>query len=167
MLNTQSASRVARSSIVILLTLAVSNTSALAQRSRGNVRSSSNQSVHTNANRNNNVNRNANVNRNTNVNQNVNVNRNIDVDRDIDVNVDRHYGNGYGGCCYSGWGTAAAVATTAIVTAAVVGSVAHSLPPSCTVVVVNGFSYQQCGSTWYQPQISGGSTTYVVVNPPR
>jgi hypothetical protein len=33
--------------------------------------------------------------------------------------------------------------------------------------MVNGFAYQQCGSTWYQPQISGGSTTYIVVNPPR
>jgi len=34
-------------------------------------------------------------------------------------------------------------------------------------VVVNGFSYRQCGSTWYQPQISGSTTTYVVVNAPR
>jgi hypothetical protein len=33
--------------------------------------------------------------------------------------------------------------------------------------MVNGFTYQQCGTTWYQPEIAGGSTTYVVVNPPR
>ena len=52
-------------------------------------------------------------------------------------------------------------------TAAVVGSAVYTLPPSCSVVVVDGFTYQQCGSVWYQPQISGGSTTYVVVNAPR
>jgi hypothetical protein len=34
-------------------------------------------------------------------------------------------------------------------------------------VYVNGITYQQCGSTWYQPQFSGGNTTYVVVNAPR
>jgi len=32
---------------------------------------------------------------------------------------------------------------------------------------VNGFAYQQCGSTWYQPQFAGTTTTYVVVNAPR
>jgi hypothetical protein len=164
MLNKQSVSRVTRSSIVILLTLAVSNTTALAQRSRGNVRSSSNQSVHTNANRNNNVNRNANVNRNTNVNQNVNVNRNIDVDRDIDV--DHRYG-GLGGCCYQPVARAAAATAAAVTTAAIVGSVVHALPASCESVSVNGYTYQQCGSSWYMPQFAGSSVTYVVVNPPR
>jgi hypothetical protein len=95
-----------------------------------------------------------------------NINRNVDIDRDIDVDIDVDHH--YGGCCYhSGWGTAAAVATTAIVTAAVVGSVVNALPPACQVVIVNGFTYQQCGSTWYQPQLAGGSTTYVVINPPR
>jgi hypothetical protein len=63
--------------------------------------------------------------------------------------------------------TAAAVTATAVVTAAVVGSIVHSVPPSCSTVVVNGLAYQQCGSTWYQPQFSGTTTTYVVVNPPR
>lgn len=29
------------------------------------------------------------------------------------------------------------------------------------------FAYQQCGSTWYQPQKLGMTTTYVVVNEPR
>ena len=33
--------------------------------------------------------------------------------------------------------------------------------------VVNTVTYQQCGNTWYQPQFSGTSTTYVVVNPPK
>jgi hypothetical protein len=27
--------------------------------------------------------------------------------------------------------------------------------------------YQQCGSYWYQPQYSGTTVQYVVVNPPR
>jgi hypothetical protein len=30
-------------------------------------------------------------------------------------------------------------------------------------VLVNGVSYQQCGSTWYQPQYVSGSVQYVVV----
>jgi hypothetical protein len=166
------ARRLVRGALVILLALAVTDVTTLAQRSRGNVRSSSRSSVNrsTGANRSANVNRDTNASRNVNANRNVNTNRDVnrnidvdrdfDVDRDIDVDVD-------GGCCYrGGWGAAAAVATTAAVTAAVVGSVVYSLPPSCTVVVVNGFSYQQCGSVWYQPQIAGSSTTYVVVDAP-
>ena len=36
------------------------------------------------------------------------------------------------------------------VTAAIVGSVTTALPPACTIVIVivNGISYQQYGSTW-------------------
>jgi hypothetical protein len=34
-------------------------------------------------------------------------------------------------------------------------------------MVVNGVSYQQCGSSWYQPQYVGSQVTYVVVNPPN
>jgi hypothetical protein len=132
-----------------------------AQRGRGAVRSASRTSVHTRD-----VNRSANVNRNVNRDVNVDRSRHIDVDRDIDI--DRDIDVDRDGCCYhGGWGTAAAVATTAAVTAAVVGSVVHTLPASCSTVVVDGFAYQQCGSAWYQPTMSGGSTTYVVVNPPR
>jgi hypothetical protein len=86
---------------------------------------------------------------------NVNVNRN--------VNVDRH---GWG-CCYHPVATGVAVGATAAVTAAVIGSVVYRLPPSCTSAIVNGVTYQQCGSTWYQPQYAGSNVTYVVVNPPR
>jgi len=32
--------------------------------------------------------------------------------------------------------------------------------------VVNGVAYQQCGSTWYEPQYSGTNVQYVVVNAP-
>ena len=59
------------------------------------------------------------------------------------------------------------MATTAIVTAAVVGSTVNVLPAGCSVTYVNGFAYQQCGTVYYQPRISGTSTTYVVVNAPR
>ena len=106
---------------------------------------------------------------NKNVNVNKNTNRNTNVNRNVDVDV-HHHGGGYygGGCCYhSGVGTAMAVTAAVMVTAAVIGSVVNTLPPSCTMVMMNGFAYQQCGSTWYQPQIAGSSTTYVVVNSPR
>jgi len=62
----------------------------------------------------------------------------------------------------------AAVATTAVAaTAVAVGTVVHSIPPSCSAVVVGNVTYQQCGSTWYQPRYAGSQVTYVVVNPPR
>ena len=62
----------------------------------------------------------------------------------------------------------AAVATAAVGgTAAVVGSVVASVPPSCTTTMVGNVAYQQCGSTWYRPQYAGSQVTYVVVNPPR
>jgi len=85
------------------------------------------------------LNRNTNVNRNTNINRNTNVN----VNRDVNVNV-------HG-------------AATAMVTAAVIGSVVNTIPPSCSMVVVNGITYQQCGGTWYQLQFVGTTASYVVV----
>ena len=150
--------RLFRVALVFCLAFSLTDAIVLAQRHRGNVRSSSRS----------NVNRNHNVNRNTNVNR--NVNRNIDVDRDIDVDVDVHHRYGYGGCCYHSSGAGAFVAGAVVgaaVTAAVVGTRVTTLPPACSVVIVNGFAYQQCGSVWYQPQISGSSTTYIVVNAPR
>lgn len=136
-----------------------------------NVRSSSKSSVasknvnRNNNNRNTNINSNKNVNVNSNRNRNNNVNINRDRDIDIDVDVDHHHG-----CCYDnhhhGVGVVGAVAAVAV-TAAVVGSIVNTLPPSCTVVMVNGFAYQQCGSVWYQPQFVGTTTSYVVVTAPR
>ncbi len=86
------------------------------------------------------------------------------------MNTNNSYNSGYyggGGCCYhSGVGTAVAVAAATTATAVVVGSMVHTLPPNCTTIVANGVTYQQCGSTYYQPQFSGGNTTYVVVNQP-
>ena len=144
-------------SVVLSLLLALGVAAPL---QAGNVRSRSN----TNVNVNKNVNKNVNIDRD----RNVNVNRHVDRDVDIDVDVDRH-----GGCCYHDHhdhhpiATAAAVTATAVVTAAVVGSIVYSIPPSCSTVIVNGFAYQQCGSTWYQPQFVGTTTSYVVVAAPR
>ena len=93
-------------------------------------------------------------------NRNVNINSN----RNVNVNVDNR---GYHhGCCYHDDYHPLAIAAAVTATAIVVGSIVHSLPPSCQTVMSNGFAYQQCGNTWYQPQISGSSTTYIVVNAP-
>ena len=125
------------------------------------VRGSTRTSVNRGASRN--VNRGASQNVNRDVNRNVNrdVNRDIDRDydryggyRDVDVDVDRDYHPVAG---------AAAVA----VTAAAVGSVVYSLPPSCSTTVVGGVTYQECGGSYYQPQYSGSQVNYVVVEPPR
>jgi hypothetical protein len=117
------------------------------------------------ANRGANVDRNADVNRNANVNRNADVNRNVnrDVNFDRDIDVGRDYGVG-DGCCYHPVARATAAAAT---TAAVVGSAVNSIPSSCSAVSVDGLTYQQCGSTWYEPEFSGSAVTYVVVNPPR
>lgn len=149
--------RIVRPHLSIVLALLLSGVVALPVQG-AKVRNSARTSV--------NQNKNVNVNRNTNVNRNVNVNtrRDVDVHRDVDIDV-------HGGCCYHDdyhpVATAAAITATAMVTAAVIGSMVNTLPPSCTVVMVNGLTYQQCGSTWYQPQISGSSTTYIVVSSPR
>jgi hypothetical protein len=111
---------------------------------------------------------NRNYNQNTNVNRNVNVNQNVNVNRNVNVNVNNsyhgsYYGGGYygGGCCYH------PVATAAAVTAAVVGSIVDRPPAGYVTTIVNGLAYQQCGNTWYQPQMYGTTTNYVVVTPPR
>jgi hypothetical protein len=85
---------------------------------------------------------------------------NVDINRDWDVDDHWH------GCCYHPVARAAAYTAGAAVTAAAIGSVYNTLPASCVVTTVNGVTYQQCGSTWYQPQFDGTTTTYVVVSPP-
>ena len=94
---------------------------------------------------------NVNVNNNRNTNVNVNANRRVDVDVDVD----------------RGFHPVATIATVAV-TAAVIGSMTPSLPPSgCVPVMVGNVMYQQCGPTWYQPQYAGTSVQYVVVVAPR
>ncbi|VVD72312.1 hypothetical protein PAQ31011_00673 [Pandoraea aquatica] len=89
---------------------------------------------------------------------------NVNVNRNVNVNVDNHGGGYHGGWDddYHPVATAAAVTAAVGVTAAVVGAVVHSVPASCVPVNYRGMIYQQCGSTWYQPQ----GTQFVVVNAP-
>ncbi|MAN12734.1 MAG: DUF6515 family protein [Pseudomonadota bacterium] len=114
-----------------------------------------------------------NINHNVDRNRNRNVNRNVnrDVNRDVNVNVHNDYhGGGYYHDDWDDWDDhwhPVATMAVAATTAAVVGSIVRSVPPSCTTTVVNGISYSQCGNTWYQPQYVGSSVQYVVVNPPR
>jgi len=105
---------------------------------------------------------------NTNINNAHINNNNVNVNRDVNVNVNNGYDHYHD--YHDDWddhwhpvATAAAIG----VTAAVVGSIVSSVPPSCSTVIVNGISYTQCGSTWYQPQYAGTTVQYVVVNPPR
>jgi hypothetical protein len=144
--------RINRISIALVAACAVIATSLPVEAGRGqnNVRAQSQKNVNVNSNRNKNTNVNINSRHNT------NVNVNVDVDH-------------RGGCCYhDDYHPIATIATVAI-TAAVVGSIvsASSMPPGCSTVIVNGLGYQQCGSTWYQPQVSGSTTTYIVVNQPH
>ena len=116
-------------------TAQVNNTKADAR--SNNVRSTSSNSV--------------NSNRNTNVNASRNTNVNVNVDNN--------------NCCNNGWDNdyhpvATAVAVTA--TAAVIGSMVRTVPANCVPINYGGMVYQQCGSTWYQPQ----GSQFVVVNPP-
>ncbi|MFC0686269.1 hypothetical protein [Novosphingobium clariflavum] len=98
----------------------------------------------------------------------VNINHN-DVNINRNVHVDNHHG-GHHNDHWNDWDDhwhPLETAATVAVTAAVVGSIVRTIPPSCSTMVVNGISYSQCGSTWYQPQYVGSSVQYVVVNPPR
>jgi len=138
--------------LVCFLGIGLTPVDADAGKLRGKTKTSVNKNV--NQNRNKNRNTNINVNSNRNRNTNVNVNKNVD----IDVDVDRR-----GNPIVRGM----AIGATAAVTAAVIGSIVYTLPPSCTTVIVNGVTYQQCGSTWYQPQVVSGTTQYVVINAPQ
>ena len=95
-------------------------------------------------------------------------NRPIDVG---DVNVvggGGYYGNNWDGCCYyGGWGAAAAGFAAGTIASTAIGSTVYELPSTtCTSTVVNGITYQQCGSTWYKPEFTGTTVSYVVVSPP-
>ena len=91
---------------------------------------------------------------------------NIDNDF-VNINTDSNWG--WDGCCHYDHPIAAGVAVgaAAAVTAAAVGSVVYSLPPACTSVYVDGYTYENCGGTYYQPQYVGTSTSYIVVDPPH
>ena len=85
---------------------------------------------------------------------------NVNVNKNVNVNVD-----GGGGCCNNGWDNDHPVARAAVIvgaTAAIVGSMVNTVPVGCVPINYGGMVYQQCGSTWYQPQ----GPQFVVVNPP-
>ena len=99
----------------------------------------------------------ADVNRNVNVN-NVNVNRNVNGSGHLDYDVDNNWHPVARGAAFT---------AGAAITAAAIGSIAYALPPSCIATTVANVTYQQCGSTWYQPRFAGTSVTYIVVAAPR
>ena len=139
----------------VALTAGFASTAAHAGRDLKNTtRTSVNKNVNANANVNKNVNKNVNVN--SNVNKNVNVNSDRHVDVDVDVDRDYHP-----------VGTALAVGATVAVTTAIIGSTVNALPPTCVPIQVGNILYQQCGTTWYQPQYVGSTVQYVVVAPVR
>lgn len=86
---------------------------------------------------------------------------NVNVNRNVNVNTNGGYHGGWDND-YHPVATAAAVTATVAVTSAVVGSIVRSVPSNCVPVNYGGMIYQQCGSTWYQPQ----GAQYVVVNSP-
>ena len=71
---------------------------------------------------------------------------------------------GYGG---AGGAYAAGVVTGAVIGSTMTAAAYSAQAASCTTMVVNGITYSQCGSTWYQPTTQGSQVTYVVVNPPK
>ena len=85
------------------------------------------------------------------------------------INIDGG-GWGYGGwgsgCCYHPLAATAAIAGTAALTAAAIGSTVYTLPPACVSSIYSDLTYYNCDGTWYQPQFAGTTTTYVVVDPP-
>lgn len=68
------------------------------------------------------------------------------------------------------WGYAAAgaavVAGAYAIGSAISADSYYALSCTPNTVVVDGVAYSQCGDAWYQPAYSGGTTTYVVVEPP-
>jgi hypothetical protein len=64
-------------------------------------------------------------------------------------------------------GAGLAVAGAVAVGTAITASAFSAMSCPMTPVVVSGYTYYQCGSTWYQPTYRGSEVTYVVVNPPR
>ncbi len=84
-------------------------------------------------------------------------NVNVNSSRNVNVNVNNNHGGGWDND-YHPVARAAAVA----VTAAAIGSMVRTVPPSCVPVNYAGMIYYQCDGTWYQPQ----GSQYVVINPP-
>ncbi|MGE0684052.1 MAG: hypothetical protein AB7P69_24490, partial [Candidatus Binatia bacterium] len=86
--------------------------------------------------------------------------------QDYDESHGGYYGGyyrGYGYPAYPAGGVAAGMAIGSTMTAAAF----NQQKASCTTLIVNGMTYYQCGSTWYQPSSQGSNVTYIVVSPPK
>lgn len=70
----------------------------------------------------------------------------------------RHSYYRHGGGYYSG----AAVVGAAVVTAIAIGTIVATLPPSCSTVIVDGVTYQNCSGSYYAPS----GSQWIVVNEP-
>jgi hypothetical protein len=99
-----------------------------------------------------------------NVDRNTNRNTNIGSNNDINIDVD----DGWGGGDWDYHPIAAGVAfgTAAAITSAAIGSMYYSLPAGCPPYPYGGYTYYNCNNVWYQPQYSGSSVNYVVINDP-
>jgi hypothetical protein len=84
---------------------------------------------------------------------------------DVNINVDNDYGYRWNDN-YHPVARGVAVGTAVAVSAAVVGSMIYTLPPSCVNRYYGGVTYYGCGSVWYQPQYQGDTVVYVVVQQP-
>jgi hypothetical protein len=104
----------------------------------------------------------------TNVGNNVNTgDRYTNIETDGDWNGGGGCWGGSCGCCHNPIAAGIAVGAVAGLTAAAIGSTVYALPSSCSTVIVNGMTYNDCGGTWYQPQFVGTETTYIVVDDPN
>jgi hypothetical protein len=83
-----------------------------------------------------------------------------------DIDVDR-YGGWGDGCCYHPVARTAAVTAAAVTTAAVVGSVVNSIQSRAAPLRSTVLRTSSAVPPVYQPEFSGSSVTYVVVNAPR
>jgi hypothetical protein len=93
-------------------------------------------------------------------------NGNVNIGNSVNVGNGNYGGGGYyGGGYYGGWGAGAVAAGFFVgaATAAVVGSMYASLPPSCGAYMT---SYYYCGGVYYQPRYEGDNVTYVIVDKP-
>jgi hypothetical protein len=61
----------------------------------------------------------------------------------------------------------AAAVVLAAVTGVAGGTIAHALPPACSVTTVNRVRHQSCRGTWHPPRHSGTQVSDLVANPPR
>lgn len=87
-------------------------------------------------------------------------NRDLDLSPNAAVGYDSD-GNWHLAVRGGAWGIATGVTTVAV------GTAVFSLPTPGTTFLDGDITYQQCGSSWYQPQFDGPSVTYAVLAPPH